>query len=127
VPANKWSHHQGGRKKDPEKVKFAFELVAAGNTRKQIAEYFGISRGTVDYWLKKPVEKTELQAVPDPETPVRVVDGKTYTLELLLVSSRELHPQRRESCPMLRSCELRFIKRYGSAQGACPSDCPGPG
>lgn len=129
---NRWPHRQGGRRKDLEKVRKAVELSAAGNTRQQIAKYFGVSRSTVDNWLKAKLPET-IEVVPEIVTPVpepvvspvpKVPERPLFALEC--VRGGNLGSVRRWNCPRLRQCELEFIMEYGSAQGACPKDCPGP-
>src|SRR5271166_587120 len=113
---NRWAHRRGGRSKDPEKVRVALELLAAGNTRPQIAERLGVSRTTVDNWLRPKVPE-RVPVEPEVVTPV---------LALELRPGGNFGPVRRWWCPRLNQCELDFIEKHGSAQGACPADCPGP-
>ena len=126
---NRWPHRQGGRRKDLEKVQKAAELFAVGNTRQQIAKYFGVSRSTVDNWLKAKLPETpevvpeiapEAALLPAPKVPER----PPFALER--IGGSNLGSVRRWDCRRLRQCELEFIMEHGSAQGACPKSCPGP-
>jgi transcriptional regulator with XRE-family HTH domain len=112
-----WTQHGGGALgPSSADVAQAHTMRDAGFKLSAIARQLGVSRSTIDNWLKR---APEVQAV-EPR-----FDDEKAVFHLILDRDSLLYARRRGDCVLLAKCEWEFIEIHGSRQGKCPIFCPG--
>lgn len=92
------------------------EMRRHGCSLREVANYFGVSKATVEKWLKQSATMA-LPELPPPPSPHYQLE-RDLRVGVLVV-------RRRQDCARLRSCESEWIERQGARQAQCPSVCPG--